>query len=480
MTTSKVIEKIKQNIKLESDCEIWTGTLSQNGHPNINHFKKTYYVGKYLWNYHNPDNLIDTKHIIITTCNNKLCIKIEHLEKIPRIKEIDYKQIWQRLLKKSERQTNGCLYWIGSISNGYGQTSIQGKPIAVHRLSCMIKMNVKELDKKQDNVRLFVRHLCNNKLCFEQTHLELGTQYENDYEDKIENGTLQRGEKHYNSSITEKLAKKIKLSKPKLNPNFKTVKEVAKLFNISESTIQKIKKGKICEIISNEIQEKVKKILKECTRYLNYKSQADRAKEFGVSKQIIKCIDCGKSWANLKDTNGNTSSKRKIKSREFRKNANERIWDDKMWKNAKKRLLQKSELQKENNKHVNSPCRIWNGTKQVSGYGTISIYGRIILVHVLSCSIKNKRHRKEKEVTRHLCGNKLCINENHLQFGTNSENAIDNIKHGKNQKFTKEQILEIRKKYKDENFTQVKLAEFYKTYKNYIAMIVNNKVWKHI
>jgi hypothetical protein len=51
MTTSKVIEKIKQNIKLESDCEIWTGTLSQNGHPNINHFKKTYYVGKYLWNY---------------------------------------------------------------------------------------------------------------------------------------------------------------------------------------------------------------------------------------------------------------------------------------------------------------------------------------------------------------------------------------------------------------------------------------------
>ena len=97
-----------------------------------------------------------------------------------------------------------------------------------------------------------------------------------------------------------------------------------------------------------------------------------------------------------------------------------------------------------------------------------------------SCSIKNKRHRKEKEVTRHLYGTKLCINENHLQFGTNSENAIDNLKHGKSQKFTKEQILEIREKYKDESFTQVKLAEFYKTSANYIAMIVKNKVWKHI
>ncbi len=311
-------------------------------------------------------------------------------------------------------------------------------------------MNVEELNKKKDDVRLFVRHLCNNKLCFEPEHLQLGTQYENEH-DKIKNGTLQRGNKHYNSSITEELAQKIKLSKPKLNENYKTKKELAKIFCISKNTINKIEKGNICEIISKEIQENVKKSLQP--KYLNYKSQKDRAKEYGVSLDLIKSIDCEKSWANLKDISGNTSSIRKIKARKLRKNANERIWTEDMWENAKKRLLKKSELQKENNEYVNSPCRLWNSTIQDSGYGTITIYGRTILTHVLSCSIKNKRHRKNKEVTRHLCGNKLCINENHLQFGTNSENMIDTLVHGKNlKKFTKDNILEIRKKYASKIF----------------------------
>lgn len=424
-----IIKKIKNNIKIENECEIWTGTLSQIGNPNINFNKKKYHVSKFLWNYNNPNDLINLKYIVNHICNNKLCIKLDHLKKIPKTKEIDYKKIWKRLLEKGKREKNGCLKWLGNISGGYGQTSIKGKPIYVHRLSCMIKMNVKELEKKENDVRLFVRHLCNNKLCFEPKHLQLGTQYENYYEDKIKNGTLKRGNTHYNSSITQKLAKKIKLSKPKLNPNFKTKKERAKLFKVSLSTIIKIDKGNVCQIISKEIQEKIKQSFEP--RYLNYKSQKDRAKQFKVSKDIIKSIDCGKSWANLKDSLGNTTSKRKIKARELRKNANEREWTEDMWKIAKERLLKKSELQKVNNKFMNSPCRIWKGTIQVSGYATLSIHGRTLNVHILACSIKNKRHRKEKEVTRHLCGNKLCVNEDHLQFGTNSENAIDNIKHGK-------------------------------------------------
>ena len=88
-------------------------------------------------------------------------------------------------------------------------------------------------------------------------------------------------------------------------------------------------------------------------------------------------------------------------------------------------------MEKENNEFMNSPCRIWEGNIQESGYGRITIYGKTISAHILSCSIKNKRNRKEKEVTRHLCGNKLCINEEHLQFGTQSENAIDAVRHGR-------------------------------------------------
>ena len=58
--------------------------------------------------------------------------------------------------------------------------------------------------------------MCNNPLCFNPEHLKLGTQYENDYDDKIENNTLQRGNKHYNSSISEDVAQKMQLIEGKL------------------------------------------------------------------------------------------------------------------------------------------------------------------------------------------------------------------------------------------------------------------------
>ena len=151
-----------------------------------------------------------------------------------------------------------------------------------------------------------------------------------------------------------------------------------------------------------------------------------------------------------------------------------------MWESAKKCLLDKSTLEIENNKFVGTPCRILNGTIKKDGYGTISIHGRTILSHVLSCSIKNKMHRPDDKVTRHLCGNKLCINEEHLEFGTNSENAIDNLNHGKCTKFTKEQIIEIREKFKTGNFTKVALGKIFNTSSEYIRRIVKNNIWKHL
>lgn len=294
----------------------------------------------------------------------------------------------------------------------------------------MIKINVTELPEKDGDVKLFVRHLCNNKLCFEPEHLVLGTQYENDYDDKILNGTLQRGETHYNSSITQEVAQAIKLSKPiKGEPGYQTQKE--------------------------------------------------RAKKFNVTLQIVKRIDCGKSWANLENADGETSSKRKIKAREFRKNAKEREWTEDMWTEAKKRVIERSEMQSENNEFMNSPCRLWKSTMSSGGYGVITIYGRSIPAHVLSCSIKNMFHRPDELVTRHLCGNKLCVNEEHLEFGTQSENAIDVFIHGKILKFTPEQILDIRDSYEKDG-DHIKISKLYDVNPQYIKSIVEREIWKHI
>jgi hypothetical protein len=152
-----------------------------------------------------------------------------------------------------------------------------------------------------------------------------------------------------------------------------------------------------------------------------------------------------------------------------------------MWNNAKEKILNNSIIKTNINEFTGTPCRIWLGKTHITGYPRISIYGRTMFTHVLSCSTKNKSHKQHTQVTRHLCGNKLCVKEDHLEFGTPSQNAIDNLIHNKsNKKFSELEIKEIRSKYTTKNFTFVDLSKIYKTSPGYVSMIVNNKVWKHI
>jgi hypothetical protein len=57
-----------------------------------------------------------------------------------------------------------------------------------------------------------------------------------------------------------------------------------------------------------------------------------------------------------------------------------------------------------------------------------------------------------------LCANKLYINPDHLEFGSASDNQIDNVKHNGGRKFKKSDILEIRKKSSD-GFSNYKLGK---------------------
>lgn len=437
---NEIIEKINKNIDLTSieGCEIWTGLLCQKNIPKLNHYKKGYSVPRFLWNYHNPNDQIDNLSYCKVTCGNRHCVKLEHLAKSPRKKEINLEDRYKKILEQTERQPNGCLHWTGRLGpNGYGLLTFNKTTTSVHRFVCMMKMGLKNLPTIQKdgdrNVRLFVRHLCNNKLCVDPSHLELGTQYQNDYDDKLANGTLQRGNIHYNSSITEEVAQAIKLSKPS--------------------------KGDT-----------------------NYKSQKERAKEFGVSRDIVKSIDCCKSWAFLPDKNGKTSSKRKIQTRSDRKNAKERVWTQEMWDKAKDVILTRSLLEITDNEFTGTPCRVWNkGKCTMSGYGRLTINGISIMPHILSCTIQNNYIRPEGLVARHLCGNKLCVREDHLKFGTVSENAIDNVIHGKSfARFTPQDILAIRQTYIDNNGDHISLAKQYNTTPQYIKQIIKKEIWKHI
>jgi hypothetical protein len=77
-----------------------------------------------------------------------------------------------RMSKKSI-ESNGCRIWTGAIAIGYGVMYIDRKPYYVHRVAAAWK----GLDVSDPET--VVRHKCNNRLCFADDHLLVGTHADN-------------------------------------------------------------------------------------------------------------------------------------------------------------------------------------------------------------------------------------------------------------------------------------------------------------
>ena len=63
------------------------------------------------------------------------------------------------------------------------------------------------------------------------------------------------------------------------------------------------------------------------------------------------------------------------------------------------------------------------------GYPQTRFEGRPQPIHQMVCQHFYGERPNGME-TRHLCGNKLCINPEHLRYGTSRENHMDTVRHG--------------------------------------------------
>lgn len=132
-------------------------------------------------------------------------------------------------------------------------------------------------------------------------------------------------------------------------------------------------------------------------------------------------------------------------------------------------------------------CWTWRGNVDSDGYGRISFSGRYHKAHQLAYRLSNGV-MKRKVYICHKCGNRLCVNPEHLYHGNSKQNAQDMIRHGRslkgernhNAKLTSENVREIRKKYDAGGGNTVTLAAEYGVTQGAISHVVLGKTWIHV
>lgn len=127
-------------------------------------------------------------------------------------------------------------------------------------------------------------------------------------------------------------------------------------------------------------------------------------------------------------------------------------------------------------------CWMWSG--RVIGdpeYPCFKHEYETVLGHRYACELLNGPQPSGAPVARHLCGINLCVNPNHLVWGTDKENADDQIWHGTFvrgekspfSKLTEDQVREIRKS----ALPHREIAATYGISAPLVSRIKNRKKW---
>jgi hypothetical protein len=366
----------------------------------------------YQWLYICKHKLDPTMKLIMKkVCDNQICINPDHWIDTS---DSNAKYIIAAYnLQKNTLEEGECQLWTETkCAYGYGQMLFNGKVMGTHIISYLI---AHKLEKIPDG--LMVRHKCKNKNCVAINHLELGTHEEN-MKDRIRDDTSCAGSKHPKATIDEETALKIYQSK--------------------SGTI----------------------------------SQKQRAELFGVTKDIVNCIDNGNTWTHI------TGHKKLIAQRKkftFDDSTEESVYID-----IQKKI--KDNVTYVFDEETQQTHWQWKQYLDKQGYGKVHFKYLTMGAHILSFIGFNKKPIPAGLYVLHKCiKNRSCVNPDHLKLGTAQDNSDDIKKDGTkklNRSITEETAEAImRSKGKK---TNTERAKEYNTTISTIQHIDRGTTWKDL
>src|SRR5438270_3637902 len=140
----------------------------------------------------------------------------------------------EKFLAKVSPREDGCWLWTGLVRpDGYGATRFEGREQGAHRVAW-------KLFRGKIPPGMAVCHKCDVRACVNPAHLFPGTPADN-VKDMTRKGRNRQGEKHGSARLTLAQVRRIKtmLAEDKLY-----MSEIAREFEVSETTIRAIKAGR--------------------------------------------------------------------------------------------------------------------------------------------------------------------------------------------------------------------------------------------
>lgn len=285
------------------------------------------------------------------------------------------------------------------------------------QLHRMVYYSESEYDNIEDLPKhLCIAHMCKELNCVNPKHFVMTTMKVNNKEHKQRDGTLLIGEKNHRASIDTETAKRI----------------------------------------ANSWADKPRLTRKE------------RARKFGCTELVVQKIDAREAWHHIPHPNGNQPKTR-------RSTGAYKPYYTREERNRIKAGLRRSSDSIHGN-ILDSACWLWRTKTKGRPRMMFLNFGRIAARYAAIVVVgKDEPHLH----ALHLCGDRQCVNPDHIRFGTDKQNAIDRFEHGRDcSKLLKQDVFNIRT---TEKGTSVRiLSKKYNVSVSTIYAVRNYKSWKNL